>query len=855
MLKLPTPLQPMGDYAQFILYKKVPKPDGKTDKLPVDPRTLDVYAKGSGWQQDPTAWTTFDNAQALAARSGLDVGFFFTPDDPFFFVDIDNCNTGQQWSNIANDIMRRLSGAAIEVSQSGTGLHIFGQYAGTVPPHTCKNTPLDLEFYTQGRFVALTGDRAMGNALVDCTAALPDLIATYYTPREHAEPSDWTTEPTADYTGPSDDKELIKRACASRSTASMFGNAATFKMLWEADDDALAAAYPATDGRSYDASSADAALAQHLAFWTGKNCARMLGLMRESALVRDKWERADYLERTILFAVSVQKAVYSIPEVDPAIAPNLQGTAKQKAVALRVVSAKLAECGNDVAAIEAITSGKGLLKGAAYWIESKDKPVAEIIEAAKPVSAAVDPFGSADEPTVTAGYQFLGPEQQMEFFGGCTYIQDIHRVFTPKGMMLKSEQFNATFGGYVFQLDDSGSKTTRKAFEAFTESQVVRYPKAESTCFRPLLAPGKLLKEDDRLLVNTYVPAKTPRKKGDPGRFLGHLDKILPDATDQQILLAYMAACVQHKGVKFQWAPLLQGVQGNGKTLFTRCVAAAIGKKHTHLPRASEIDEKFNSWLFNMLFIGVEDIYVPNQKREIIEILKPMITGEWLACRAMQQDQAMKDVCCNFIFNSNHRDAIRKTRNDRRFAIFYTAQQDRDDKIRDGLTKNYFSGPSGIYRWLETEGYAIVTDFLHTYPIPEEFNPANGWEAPVTSTTDEAIEAGIGGVEQEIIEAIEEGRPGFANGWVSSMALELLLRAKRKDMAVTINRRRDILRSLGYEWHPALNSGRVNNPVAPDNGKPRLFIHINSPDRAIDTAAAVAIAYQSAQSAVMGGTA
>jgi hypothetical protein len=66
------------------------------------------------------------------------------------------------------------------------------------------------------------------------------------------------------------------------------------------------------------------------------------------------------------------------------------------------------------------------------------------------------------------------------------------------------------------------------------------------------------------------VPINTPRKAGDAGPFLRHLAKLLPDERDRSILLAYMAASIQHKGVKFQWAPLIQGAEGNGKTLLTR---------------------------------------------------------------------------------------------------------------------------------------------------------------------------------------------------------------------------------------------------------------------------------------------
>ncbi|WP_396126770.1 phage NrS-1 polymerase family protein [Acidicapsa ligni] len=76
-----------------------------------------------------------------------------------------------------------------------------------------------------------------------------------------------------------------------------------------ADAKALALAYP-DPARGYDASAADSAIAQHLAFWTGKNCERIRNIMYQSKLVRDKWEREDYLPRTILGVVARQVDVF-----------------------------------------------------------------------------------------------------------------------------------------------------------------------------------------------------------------------------------------------------------------------------------------------------------------------------------------------------------------------------------------------------------------------------------------------------------------------------------------------------------------------------------------------------------------
>lgn len=92
----------------------------------------------------------------------------------------------------------------------------------------------------------------------------------------------------------------------SRSSTSAFGNRASFSDLWTANVEALGRAYPDAAGRPYDCSAADAALAAHLAFWTGADCQRILKIMQrpECGLQREKYERPDYLQRTILVAVA-----------------------------------------------------------------------------------------------------------------------------------------------------------------------------------------------------------------------------------------------------------------------------------------------------------------------------------------------------------------------------------------------------------------------------------------------------------------------------------------------------------------------------------------------------------------------
>ncbi len=765
MDRLPPAFECLRNYNQFVIYRLTPSNTrpGKTDKLPINLSGVLVSA------HDRQNWMDFDQAVMGSNALGEDhgVGFVFTHDDPFFFVDIDSCVENSDWSPLAKELMNVLGGAAIEVSQSGTGLHIIGCYSGQEPEHSCKNIPLGLELYTSERFVALTGLHASGNAAVDHVANLGWVIDNYFPYSVgngvKADDIDWFAGPVEKSRPIKDDEKLIKKALAVKSAKGIFGNGskAVFKDLWKANESVLALAYPDPE-RTYDSSSADRALAQHLAFWTGNDCERIERLMRISGLMREKYDKhKSYLYRTVTSAVAVQTSWYDVG-------------LEQK--------------------VDLV------------------KPIADVKQV----------------PVYRSGNQMMSATQQWEWFSGCVYVAEVHKIFTPKGQLLKPDQFNAMFGGYSFVMDnDDGTMTTKKAWEVFTESQATTFPKADGFTFNPNLPQGTIVEEHGRRRVNTYVPLDIHTEPGDITPFMNHLKKMIPDERDRNILLSFMAAVIQYKGLKIQWAPLLQGVEGNGKTLVSRAMTYAIGDEYTHQPPASEIAEKFNSWLFNKLLICVEDIYVPHQRFEVLETLKPMITSDRLARRAMQTDQEMHDVCANFIFNSNHKDAIKTTLNDRRYCVFYTAQQDAEHLTRDGMGGNYFPE---LYEWARSVGYARIAYFLNNYKIPDEFNPSKSCQrAPATSSTAEAIAASLGPVEQQIISNIEGMATHFKGDWVSSYGLTKMFKEHPKMYPIPNRARRTLMQTLGYVPHPALNNGRTSNPLMSEGGiAPILYIKSDS---------------------------
>jgi len=291
-------------YPPFMIW--TPKRIGaKVKKIPVDPKSLIAINP-----HDPSVWMSYDEVMVVSAATGLGISFILADSDPFWCIDIDDCLVDGQWNEVATFLMEHFAGCGVELSQSGEGLHIIG--TGVVPPHGCKCKSLNIEMYHTVRVISL-GTSQIGDAAYDATKLLPAVVNHYFPFAPDVNISDvWTTEHDPGSQPIEDDDELIAKACKTKSAAAVFGGRVTFKELWQGDVDAIAGTYPPKNKEDpYDLSSADIALCQHLAFWTGKNCDRMEYLFNKSAIVRDKWtDREKYRQITILKAVNNCKSMY-----------------------------------------------------------------------------------------------------------------------------------------------------------------------------------------------------------------------------------------------------------------------------------------------------------------------------------------------------------------------------------------------------------------------------------------------------------------------------------------------------------------------------------------------------------------
>lgn len=292
--------QELKQLRQWITWKLELKSGGIYTKrpyragLPQIPRNRASVTDSTHFSDFETAWKSFDN------KSG-GIGFVFTKEDPYFFVDLDKCvdkKTDVIESWVLNIIEKLQS--YTERSQSYTdpekdkyGLHIITK---AELPEGAGNRKGNFEIYTQGRYCAMTGNVLKGYPVTieERQEEVNQICSEIF---KKPEPKPAAQGPGAS-TSVLSDQEIRERA----------KNDDKFNRLmagqWEGGE------YPSQ-------SEADVALCCKIAYYSEGNYENIDSLFRKSALFntvdRKGSERhiEDYIKRTINKALKLTTTYYT----------------------------------------------------------------------------------------------------------------------------------------------------------------------------------------------------------------------------------------------------------------------------------------------------------------------------------------------------------------------------------------------------------------------------------------------------------------------------------------------------------------------------------------------------------------
>ncbi|PRO64644.1 DNA primase [Alkalicoccus urumqiensis] len=191
-------------------------------------------------------------------------------------IDIDKCidpNTGEvpDW---VREILK-ITDSYYEVSPSGAGLHIIMKVSNLKRLHEYRSRDASkgLEFYYQSRYFTLTGNTANGalKAIREDDEALKSVLDKHLTKN----PKPVTPETPGPEGGNDLSTDQIIEIAEKSKTGSRFQS--FMRGGWE--------------NQYGSQSEADMAFCNDLAFWCAKDESKMDDIFRQSALMRQKWER------------------------------------------------------------------------------------------------------------------------------------------------------------------------------------------------------------------------------------------------------------------------------------------------------------------------------------------------------------------------------------------------------------------------------------------------------------------------------------------------------------------------------------------------------------------------------------
>lgn len=445
-----------------------------------------------------------------------------------------------------------------------------------------------------------------------------------------------------------------------------------------------------------------------------------------------------------------------------------------------------------------------LLNGAAA--QGREHGVTTQVAGSNPVRATFDS-------------DILNGEDCLRYFEGCVKITRTGEIFSPRGRYMNATQFNMLYGGKQFIITNGG-KVTDEPWKAATRSTMFSLPEVDHIRFLPSEKPLTIVYDSmKRPGLNTYIPIHPEAKHGDVSLWIDFLNRILPNQSDQKILCDYLAHCIKYPGHKIPWAILLQGAEGIGKSVFFEIMKYCLGNMYIYKPKAPELvssGSKFNAWMRGKLCIIVDEIKI-DERRELIEILKPMITDALIEIQGKGVDQEMEDNVANWIFFSNYKDAIPINKNGRRYAVLFSAIQTLLDLANAGMDDAYFNR---LFKWLEREGgLQAMNYYFLNYPIERGSLPVR---APHTSSQEEALRISRSPMQVVVEEALQDELQGFRGGYVSNLMVTKRVTAAgiKPPSAHSI---RVMLESMGY-----IELGRAKTSYMLEDIATRPIIYANN---------------------------
>lgn len=270
----------------------------------------------------------------------------------------------------------------------------------------------------------------------------------------------------------------------------------------------------------------------------------------------------------------------------------------------------------------------------------------------------------------------------------------------------------------------------------------------------------RIFERDGLRFYNAYSAPRTPApreekyKKTAVRAFKEHVGYLTTSEEEEKHLLDYFAYCVQNKGRKVDWTPLLISKEGVGKSAFYSLFAHVFGEHNCATVDAENLLEGWTDFIAEKLFVVSHEVEMT--EKQGLKKLKTLITEKRVRINAKYERKYETTNCANFLLLSNESNALRLSAESRRFFVIFSRAEPREK----AYYKELFDAIDNGAGWIEA--YLLARDL-------KDFTPHG--PAPKTEGLRILALASRGDGQAWLDERAERREGAFAEPFVSAPAI------------------------------------------------------------------------------------
>lgn len=207
-----------------------------------------------------------------------------------------------------------------------------------------------------------------------------------------------------------------------------------------------------------------------------------------------------------------------------------------------------------------------------------------------------------------------------------------------------------------------------------------------------------------------------------------HISHLIPDKKEARMFLDWLSWVVQNPGDHMNYAVVLQGVEGDGKSFFAMLMRAVMGVSNVKMINAQSLEGNFTDWAVGQCVTCVEEVRLikHQNKYEIINRIKPMITNDIIEVHPKGKAQYNAKNTSNYLLFTNFKDALPLDDDGRRYLVLFSQWQLKSEldkfKMRNpryyiDLYRTFADSAPAIRKWIL--GLAQSDDFNPKGDAPE----------------------------------------------------------------------------------------------------------------------------------------